>query len=216
MKISNGSYININPDMKGNICMSASIMCNEKEVILQYAAYIRNNGGMIFYNYGTDDKYLVTYDKFKKIEDNFKCTHPPKLLKLQNYNDSDHIHKEYDKTRSMYRDRYRKKELLMENCHNFCKDLELKYLLVKEYLLQNHGDVFLMGVIFDIKHYLAILLCYYGEIDYCTYDIGNNLYYATKLLLDNNLQTWQDDDEDGDLLNMDESIIDMMKRSTGI
>jgi hypothetical protein len=206
MKIFNGSYMDINPNKEGYINISASVTCNHKEKLFNYATYIRNDGGIMFYGRGINDENLVTYDKLKKMGDSLKYIHLRKLHKLQNYNDSNSIHKDHDIIRKKYRDSYRREELLVKNCHNFCKDLELKYLLIKDHLLQNHGDIFLMRVIFDIKHYLSILLCYYGLIDHYELRIRYYANHANAILLNNNLPTCNDDDvNDGDLFDIDES-----------
>ena len=205
MIIFNGTYMNILSDVKCgyNIFGNAYIMHNEKDSPLYCTAYV-DLGGIHFDNENMD---LVTYDTFRNIENHFESSYPQKIPKLLYYYDTNYIHKNYNIKKNRYRDYYRKRELLIENCHNFCEDMELKYLIIKDFCMQNFGhvEIFLLREIFDIKHYLSILLCYYEEIDKYTFDINVYLYDAQNLLLVNNLQTCANDDGDVDLLDIEEA-----------
>jgi hypothetical protein len=206
MTIFNGTYMNILPDIQCgyNVFGNAYIMHNGDDSPLYTTTYI-NSDGLYFER---DNKLdLITYEKFRNIGYYFRSTYPSKLPKLLHYDDTNYIHKNYSIKKYRYRDYNRKKELLIENCQNLCKEMETKYFIIKEFFLQNFGhvEVFLLREIFDIKHYLTILLAYNEEIDKYSFDIEVYLFDSKDLLKLHNLQTCENDEDDVDLLDLNEA-----------
>jgi hypothetical protein len=74
--------------------------------------------------------------------------------------------RKYNILRMVYNDNYMKRQSLIYSKNLYCNEIELKYLLFKEHVLQCCGEVdkCLVYEMFDILHYMTILLCYHDEI----------------------------------------------------
>jgi hypothetical protein len=207
MEIIDGTYCKLDiinrptPFMYG----AAYMVCNQDFIPISCDEYVNNNNKMSFKYNDTNDEYLITYDKLKNENNDYGL--PITLPILINYDQFNSIHRDYYKRKMIYKDYRKKIQLLITNNKIFCDNLELKYLLFKHYILINFGcvDKFLIYEMFDINHYLSILLCYHDEINKYTSDLTTDWFMAKDLLIDKtNLKICDEEsiDDNYELMNI--------------
>jgi hypothetical protein len=188
MKIIRGEYAHITTELEifTYINAKAELICN-------------NTSTDVYTNVSFDNTPMITYDRLIKHTlssptPTYKdFTHAPyddipnplpNLPKITRKDIYECKQKKYNKLRASYRDNYKKRQLLLENYHKFYNEIQLKYFVLKEFILQNYpySDMCLIYEIFGIGHYLSILLCYCDQIERYSTNLSTQSHNAVAML----------------------------------
>lgn len=212
--IIDGIYTEITHKSKGAIEMytDAFVICNGKKYRRSFIMFFDNHPDVItyqnlinisslqdlrhpYYNFGETNSQLISQPiKMPKwtIDQKMLYGFPIKQRK-------------FDKIRRNYMDIYNKRNLLIQHQHTYCYNIELKYFLLKEYVQQNFTNVdkYLIYDMFDILHYIGLLIAYHNEVASYSKDLGilsqnaitmlqNEKYNFTRCDSDDNSESSED------------------------